>query len=1020
MRQIRWLVAGALLATSLVARPAPANAAPVPATSAAVASGDPAPPPLRQPLRPPPPRPLPPAPPSAADPADPVVDPRLDADVATARRVEGTAGAQVAVEVITAYDSSLARRIVELGGKVTGSVPGAVVQGTVPATRVDDLALTRGVQQVRSPKTVNQRPPAIEAGFGGTVGDEVTATNAATWHDTAPGLTGAGVKVGIIDYFVMSLWNESEHGPTPTVGNGHMFCLDNSGSSLCNGDGSVNSANGDRHGVAVTEIVKDMAPGSDIYIATVGTLSDLTAAIDWFAGKGVHIVTRSLGSAYDGPGDGTGPLAAVIDDAASKGITWFNSAGNDAYRGYLRVTVPAGLAAGGYVDFNDDDNVPDNAAVDTVLRIDSAESGGCRGVYLDGIRWSSDWYLPAAQRDDYVVEVYQATDTIGSDHNNPTLTPLDINPFAGGVQNTVDANQRAGADPLELANWGWCNSSGVTYLRIKKKVATVGTAPDVIEIAMGSGDLEAGMYDIGGSAAKPAVDSRNPALVAVGALASPGSSSIAYYSSQGPTSDGRVKPDVAAPSCISSTIYAPSCFAGTSAASPAAAGMAAVLYGRGLAAPGEGLAALVKHLTTDLGTAGPDNAFGAGKLAMGSPPAAATAGAAAQFVPVTPTRILDTRPAPDGAGPTGLRGVKAPQSIVDLPVLSAGPIPASGVSAVVVNVTSVAAPNATYVQAYPTLQGPTGGTSTLNISTPGLPRPNFAIVQVGEGGSISLYLHAGGHVIVDVLGYFTPAPGSSVTNGRFVPVDPERWMDTNQAGQQPAGPFDGPRRADAGETVTPVRPGSSAVPVTGVDALVVNVTADMAGGGGFLRAEPAGASGLTHSTVNYESGAASANTAIVELGAGSAISVFTSQSARVIVDVVGYITTSDAPSAPTGLYVAVTPGRNYDSRLPTPDPLPASTNRDVTVVNQAGPAAVVPGDASGVSGNLTVVGPAAGGFLVAFPKDGTVPGTSNVNYATGQTVANGALLKLGTGGAVTTRTSQTTHFIIDISGYFTG
>ena len=63
-----------------------------------------------------------------------------------------------------------------------------------------------------------------------------------------------------------------------------------------------------------------MAPDAELYIATVNTASDLWAAVDWFAANGVTIVTRSLGSGYDGPGDGTGPLDAVADHAVAPGV----------------------------------------------------------------------------------------------------------------------------------------------------------------------------------------------------------------------------------------------------------------------------------------------------------------------------------------------------------------------------------------------------------------------------------------------------------------------------------------------------------------------------------------------------------------------------------------------------------------------------------------------------------------------------------------------------------------------------
>ena len=42
--------------------------------------------------------------------------------------------------------------------------------------------------------------------------------------------------------------------------------------------------------------------------------------------------------------------------------------------------------------------------------------------------------------------------------------------------------------------------------------------------------------------------------------------------------------------------------------------------------------------------------------------------------------------------------------------------------------------------------------------------------------------------------------------------------------------------------------------------------------------------------------------------------------------------------------------------------------------------------------NLTVTAPTAGGYLTAYPPDTTRPGVSNLNFNSGQTVANLALL----------------------------
>ena len=945
-----------------------------------------------------------------------ITDVRLLSDLAelNSRRVQSASETSVTVEVLTTDNAGISSAINRLGGDVTGSVAGQVVQAKVPVSKLKALANARGATFVRAPRAAGYIPGDTRrtefAPGSGTSSAAVGITNAAAWHTA--GFGGAGIRVGVIDYFNFAIWNTTEHGPLPTQANGRTFCQDSLNSGMCSGGAIVSQPEG-AHGVAVTEIVKDMAPLSEVYVASVGTVADLQAAINWFASKGVTILTRSLGAAYDGPGDGTGPLASVVDSAASLGMVWFNSAGNDAIDGYMRRSVPTNLPANGYVDLSR------NGSGDTWLRLDGGSGGG---VLFDGIRWSNDWYLPASQRTDYSVEFWEPRfDTHeNNDAYNPASTnelwPIDIDDNPGnGIQNVYNANQRAGAAPLEVEDLFvfpdnfFGNYGGIVYMRVRRNSATtVGASPDQLEIALGDGLLELGYYDTPGSASKPVVDSRNPSLVAVGAVDPPAGSAIANYSSQGPTFDGRVKPDISAPAGFASVAYGGS-FQGTSAASPVAAGIAALLQGAGLAVPGRSTAALVKHFVTDLGALGKDNVFGAGKVSLPAAPTALNT-APGKYVPLTnPSRVFDSRSMPAA----GLGFGPYPQfSIVDVAVLAGLPVSPAAVSAVAVNITSTRSPTAGFIQASPYLAAATGGTSTLNISSPGTDRPNFAIVPIGQDGKISLYLDVGGDVIVDVLGYFQTGAATSA-DGRFVAIAPERWMDSRNNGLLPAG-MGTPTVVVAGAAATMVRLPTTVVPTGGVKALVVNVTAAGANAPGFMIAIPDGANaaGAQHSTVNYVANSAAANTAIVPVGPSGSAAIYTTASAHIIVDVVGYITDGTAANTTTGLFQAITPYRTYDTRNAPLSPFVRAEARTIALSTVPGVAA----NASAVSSNLTVTGPSSAGFLTVYPD--VEPATSNLNFAPGQTVANGALLRLSPAGTVVARMSEAGHVLIDINGFF--
>ena len=471
---------------------------------------------------------------------DPLVGTTLTTDGASIEHLDRLALA-ITVEILNTSAGELTsalHAVAAVGGTVVATAPSRVMLARVPAVSVGDLVGELG-GRIRRPVRLDVRPeqPNPEF-FGPTSGSEVDITNADDWH--AAGLTGAGVKVGVVDFFdVNAYWNVGEMGPAP-IANVTARCL--SEGVDCSGEffDGIDSG-GDEHGPAVVEVVKDMAPDAQIYIGRASTETDYFALVDWFADQGVRVISRSLGSRYDGPGDGRGALDGVADHAVDRGITWINSGGNNAINRYYRSPV---RLIGSSVAFG-------AAGTDTWLRFN-----GC--IAPGGVRWANDWDLPPAQRTDYDVFVYHSP--IGSPSTNDLLI-------------SALGDQTGGAPPLEVIQGTACPEPGKAfYMRIEYVTGDI--TGDVIEI-LDYGDGMQQYVQAAFSAATPIVDSSNAGVIAVGAVDPPGTGSLGTYSSQGPTNDGRVKPDVSAVSGFDSATFGTR-FSGTSAAAPVVAGGARI------------------------------------------------------------------------------------------------------------------------------------------------------------------------------------------------------------------------------------------------------------------------------------------------------------------------------------------------------------------------------------------------------------------------------------------------------------
>jgi hypothetical protein len=199
-------------------------------------------------------------------------------------------------------------------------------------------------------------------------------------------------------------------------------------------------------------------------------------------------------------------------------------------------------------------------------------------------------------------------------------------------------------------------------------------------------------------------------------------------------------------------------------------------------------------------------------------------------------------------------------------------------------------------------------------------------------------------------------------------------------------------------------------------AVVLNVFATEPSGPGFITVFPCGEPRPNGSSLNYLAGATVANTVVAKVGVGGKVCLFTLANSHIGVDVSGYF-------PPSGSMVPMVPARLMDTRpgLSTIDgesaglgALPGGSVTHLRTIGRDG----VPTSAAAVVLNVTVTETAGPGFVTIYPCGWPQPNSSSLNFATGSTVANAVITKVGTAGEICLFVSSATHLIADINGYF--
>lgn len=251
-----------------------------------------------------------------------------------------------------------------------------------------------------------------------------------------------------------------------------------------------------------------------------------------------------------------------------------------------------------------------------------------------------------------------------------------------------------------------------------------------------------------------------------------------------------------------------------------------------------------------------------------------------------------------------------------------------------------------------------------------------------------------------------PLQPAADNSGEFHEVSPVRLLDTrnNIGGRSTA--------LGAGEVHLVTIAGASAqLPATGIDSVVMNVTAVDSTASGFLTVYPSAAARPGVSNLNFATRQTVANQVMVKVGADGKIAIYNAfGTTHVLVDVVGWFGTASA--ADGGGFVFLPPSRILDTRRDKP--IPAGGTLRLTINNATALRART------MVLNVTVSETQNAGFLTTYPGGVAQPQTSTHNFGAGQAVANLVTMPLGSQSDIVffNGSAGTINLLVDQVGFY--
>jgi subtilisin family serine protease len=407
----------------------------------------------------------------------------------------------------------------------------------------------KGISFIKLPDS--PLPLAVES-------EGVDLTGASDYHIS--GYTGSGVKVAIIDSGFAGLSSAISKGELPN----NVVKVDCTGPNCVSTNFNFET---EKHGTAVTEIVYDMAPGARLFLIKIGDTLDLIDAKNYAINHGIKIINHSLvfpnTNFYDGECWFSYPVCTA-NNANANNILWVNAAGNSATKHYEA-----------FFTDTDGDGWHNVSVNDNTIDI-FAQAGETINVYLTWNAW------PVTDQD-YDLALYFNSNLVEESTTRQTGTHTPTEEIVYSVTTT-----------------------GTYALSIKQFSATFNhrlelySNPHALTPAVSTSSL-LNPADADGAIAVGAIDQSDWAT-----------GDQEPFSSQGPTNDGRIKPDICGPDGISNDVFGT--FYGTSASCAHVAGAAALILSRNQICSASELMNALATSAIDMGDPGKDNIYGYGRL----------------------------------------------------------------------------------------------------------------------------------------------------------------------------------------------------------------------------------------------------------------------------------------------------------------------------------------------------------------------------------------------------------------------